>query len=94
MGTMKRDFYLFCSVLLGFLISFLVHAGIEIWYIGRLVDDFATYSFGFSWSTWFVIHDVASVILALAGVLGGYGVGERWWQIVYVEKRHWLFRRT
>jgi len=91
MENIKRDAYLFFSIVLGFLVSFLVHAVVEIWYIGRLVDNFETYSFGLSWSKWFFIHDVGAVILALLGVIGGYAVGKRWWQIVYVENRHWFY---
>ncbi|HEY4477346.1 MAG TPA: hypothetical protein VJB56_01850 [Candidatus Paceibacterota bacterium] len=93
MENIKRDAYLFFSIVLGFLLSFLVHAVVEIWYIGRLVDNFEIYSFGLSWSAWFFVHDVASVILALLGVVGGYAVGKRWWQIVYVENRHWFYER-
>ena len=58
MENIKRDAYLFFSIVLGFLLSFLVHAVVEIWYIGRLVDNFEIYSFGLSWSAWFFVHDV------------------------------------
>ena len=30
--------------------------------------------------------------LIIMGVLGGYFLGKRWWQIVYVEKRHWIWK--
>jgi len=27
------------------------------------------------------------------GIVGGYFLGQIWWRIVYVEKRHWRFKK-
>jgi hypothetical protein len=89
---MKRNIYIFCAVIFGILLSTILHALVESWYIGLLISDFGTYSFGFSWAAWFTIHSVATGVLFFLGVLFGYWLGVRWWQMVYVERRHWLFR--
>lgn len=103
MNNIKRSFYIFCAMILGFLLQLFLHAAVEIWYLGLLLSNFQTYSFGFSWSTWFLIHHVLSVVLFFLGVWFGYRAGVRWWQIVYVERsassetsrdgRHWFLQR-
>lgn len=32
-------------------------------------------------------------ILILAGIISGFFLGFRWWRIVYVEHRHWRWKR-
>lgn len=92
MNNIKRSFYIFCAMVLGFLLTLLVHATIEIWYIDLLVSDFSRYSLGLTWDTWRMIHNVLAVFLATLGIWFGYRLGVRWWQIVYVEKRHWFLK--
>lgn len=75
--------YITAFTILGILLQFLVHAGIEIWYIGLLVTDFATYSLGFTWVQWVMIHDVATVVLCIAGAVFGYWQGGYWWKRIY-----------
>lgn len=82
---MKRASYLAAFTVLGILAQFLVHAGIEIWYIGRLLEDFSRYSFGFSWGEWLMIHHVGAVILVVAGALAGFRQGKYWWRKIYQE---------
>jgi len=79
-------------MLLGVLLTTILHALVESWYIGLLISDFGTYSLGLSWELWFTIHSIATAVLFVLGVWLGYWLGVRWWQMVYVEKRHWLFR--
>ena len=86
---MKRNIYIFCAIVLGILLSSIIHALVETWYINLLVSDFDTYSFGFSWAQWFLAHNVLTTVLSILGALGGYWLGVRGWQIVYIEKRHW-----
>ncbi|MEK7576693.1 MAG: hypothetical protein AAB482_03275 [Patescibacteria group bacterium] len=93
MKLVKRRFYLFCTIILGVLLLSIVHAIVEMWYINLLVSDFDMYGFRLSWSQWFLVHNVLSVALWIFGAWFGYWLGIRWWQIVYVERRHWLFRK-
>ena len=90
----KQGIYISLFVLLGVLVSFLMHAGIEIPVIYLLVNDFATYSLGLTWDAWYTIHAVGSVVLLLLGLLVGFQQGRYWWRVIYVERRYpWLFKQ-
>ncbi|MEK7151043.1 MAG: hypothetical protein AAB783_02490 [Patescibacteria group bacterium] len=93
MKSLKRKFYLFCTSILGVLLATIIHALIEGWYITLLISDFDIYSLGLSWPEWFVVHNIVAGTFWFFGVLGGYWLGVRWWQIVYIEHRHWLRRK-
>jgi hypothetical protein len=80
---MKRSLYLFLCVLLGVLISTIVHGVIEKTYITLLLTDYDTWSFGLTWDLWSTIHNVITVLLLIVGAVGGLFVGKRWWNIVY-----------
>lgn len=83
---MKRGSYIALFTTLGFLLSMLVHAAIEIPMILLLVRDFETYSLGFSWEAWQRMHDIGTPFLALAGVILGYRQGLFWWDAVYTRR--------
>lgn len=87
---MKRAVYVSVCVFLGLLAATIVHGVVEQWYIGLLIDDFATYSFGLSWGTWYTVHHVASALLWLLGAVLGYFLGVHWWRVVYVERKRGL----
>lgn len=78
--------YIAAFTILGIFLQFLIHAGIEIWYIGLLISDFATYSMGFTWTQWVIIHNVATVVLHIAGAIFGYWQGRYWWKRIYGNK--------
>ena len=80
---MKRLIYIIAFVLLGILFQFLVHAIVETWYISLLIGDFSKYSFGFSWSQWFLIHHIGTVLLLIGGIAFGFWQGKFWWQRIY-----------
>lgn len=79
----KRALYIALFVLLGVIVSFLVHAAIEIPLINLLVEDFDTYGLGLTWGNWFFIHHIGAVALLLAGAALGYQQGRYWWGVVY-----------
>jgi hypothetical protein len=83
----KRTIYIALFIILGVLLSFLIHGSAEIWYTNRLISDFPRYSLGYTWAQWFVIHRYASIILLILGVVFGYFQGRSWWRLVYDEKR-------
>ena len=89
---MKKIIYIIAFTTLGILLQFLIHAGVEIWYIGLLLKDFPKYGFGLSWEQWFLIHTIGTVILFLAGTIFGLWQGRYWWQKIYVEHtlRRWF----
>jgi hypothetical protein len=83
---MKKSIYISLFIVLGILISFLIHGLVEIWYIGFLLNDFPKYSLGFSWAQWFLIHNIGTAVLLAAGILFGFWQGKHWWRRIY-EKR-------
>ena len=89
---MKKKIYILLFVILGVLIQFLVHALLEIWYIGLLLEDFDRHSLGFSWEDWVVIHHVGSIALLFVGVAAGFQQGKFWWRKIYGEHalERWL----
>lgn len=80
---MKKFIYTGFFILLGLLLQFLVHAGIEMFYIGRLLSDFDTYGFGLSWETWELIHDATSYLLIAIGIWAGYQQAKKWYPRLY-----------
>lgn len=90
---MKKQIYIFFSIILGILLSTIVYGLSEIFYTNLLIGDFQTYSLGLDWRGIYVVNYVLAVVFFVAGVVGGYYLGRRWWQIVYVEKRHWRFKK-
>ncbi|MDP3778590.1 MAG: hypothetical protein Q8R30_00900 [bacterium] len=78
--------YITAFTILGILLQFLLHAGIEIWYVGLLLNDFATYGLGFTWEQWEMIHAVLAIIFLFGGALFGYLQGQYWWKRIY-ERR-------
>jgi hypothetical protein len=31
-------------------------------------------------------------IFLVLGTVGGYFLGQHWWKVVYIQRRHWYFR--
>lgn len=85
---MKRSIYILVSIVLGVLLSFLLHALIEIGVINFLTKNFSKYGLGLNWQTWFLIHHIATAVLSVAGIVFGYWIGARWWRIIYIEKKY------
>jgi len=84
---MKKTIYIILFTFLGILLQLLVHALVEIWYINLLNADFSRYSLGFSWSQWFLIHHVLTVVLLILGALFGFWQGKFWWPRLYERKQ-------
>jgi len=83
---MKRKFYIAAFIFLGILLQFLVHAGIEIWYINLLLTDFQKYGFGLSWESWEMIHHGLLLVLLFCGGIFGFWQGKYWWKRIYVDR--------
>jgi hypothetical protein len=81
---MKRVIYITAFIILGVLLQFLIHGFVETWYVNLLVRDYATYSLGLSWDDWYLVHDIAVIILALAGLIFGFLQGRYWWKKIYI----------
>ena len=80
---MKKTVYIILFTFLGILLQFIIHGLVESWYIGLLINDFPKYGFGLSWSQWYLIHHILTVILFFAGALFGFWQGKFWWRRIY-----------
>ncbi|MFH1187713.1 MAG: hypothetical protein V1688_02505 [bacterium] len=83
---MKKKIYIIAFTFLGILLQLLIHALVEMWYIGLLLNNFSRYSLGFSWDQLYLIHYAGTIILFVAGALFGFWQGTYWWKKIYGEK--------
>jgi len=91
--SFKKIVYLILTMVLGVLLMSIIHTLLDFWYFYAFLAAQAqpeTYSF-WLFSTHLPLY--VPVLLTLAGIIGGFFVGLRWWQWVYVEKRHWSFQQ-
>ena len=80
----KRRIYIFLTIILGILLAVIAYAFIDRAHINAAVAMGAAPE---------DLPNSAAGIFLLGGVMLGYVLGVRWWQIVYVEKRHWRKRK-
>ncbi len=86
----KKTLYLICSTVLGIILSFIAHAAIEIVHL-RTADNITWYKhFGIASCA---LYPAIAYGLLIIGIIGGFLLGLFWWRIVYIEKRHWRFRK-
>lgn len=85
---MKRKIYILLTMFLGLMLSQFVHTGLEMLALTWLVD-----TGDITWEAWRMLHATATVIIAVAGLVGGWFLGRHWWHVVYVEGRHFKWRK-
>lgn len=85
---MKKIIYIAAFTVVGIQLQFLLHALLEIGYVKLLVRDFVTFGFGLSWTDWYAIHYVLTIVFFIGGTAFGFVQGKKWWQILYVEQRY------
>jgi hypothetical protein len=95
MQKIKKIFYIFCTIILGFLLQLLLHSGIEVLYLQNLESQGAEPV----WTNYLGVKGMCALpmwsqwTLLLVGLIGGVWLGFMWWRIVYIEKRHWRFQK-
>ena len=87
---MKKAIYIIFSTLLGILLSFILHAGIEVLYI--------RYSEKVNWNSVFgkglcALPVWLQIGLFIFGAVFGFLLGLFWWRLVYIEKRRWFKKK-
>lgn len=84
----KRPLYLALTTLLGVMVSYVLHALIEVGYLSAAETR--------GWDVRWTMHlglglcslpVVVQYTLLVAGLLGGFLIGRVWWRWVYVERR-------
>ena len=82
----KKLLYIISFTILGILLQFLIHAGLEIWYIGLLNKNFGVWGLGLNWTSWYTIHHIFTIMLLAAGIFFGFWQGQFWWKRLYEQK--------
>lgn len=93
--NIKKIIYVLLAITLGKLLGFLAFELLTLKFI-RILER-RGYPIGWEQIFWFVWSPLPSYLywtLIYAGVIGGFFVGLKWWQIVYVEHRHWRFKKN
>jgi len=88
MQKIKKGFYIFSCVILGILLSFILHALIVIPIIYVMIRDFEKYSFGLSWNGLMIVHGIFTVFLLVLGIILGIYLGFKWWKYIYVDRKY------
>jgi|SaaInlStandDraft_6_1057023.scaffolds.fasta_scaffold402995_1 hypothetical protein len=87
---MKKIIYIALTTFLGLILSFLVHAIAEMSYIkyalakGIILVDHTFFIGG----AYCVLPVWLQVGIFILGVGGGFYLGFRWWDYIYVQKKH------
>jgi hypothetical protein len=88
--SLKKIIYVLLTIGLGKLLGFLAFELLTLKFVWILEERGLPVNFDqiflFVWSP---LPSCLYWILIYAGVIGGFFLGLKWWQIVYVEKRHW-----
>jgi len=87
---MKKFIYITLFIILGIMLSTIVHGLIEVPVIYLLVSDFKRYSLGLIWSQWYLIHHVMTIVLLIGGIALGAFWGFTFWKKIY-EKNNLTF---
>ena len=91
----KKIIYLILTIFLGLMLSFIIHAWLEMFIIksafaqGKMVKGSIFFGIG-----WCALPFWAQFTFPILGIVGGYFLGQTWWRIVYIEKRHWRLRKN
>ena len=85
----KKIIYIISWMVLGILLSFLIHAFIEFKYLSWAGENNRV----IIWYGGCALHPVLRVGLFITGVLFGFWQGKFWWQKIYIE-RYWEKKLT
>ncbi|HEY4495913.1 MAG TPA: hypothetical protein VJC04_00955 [Candidatus Paceibacterota bacterium] len=81
-SKLKKTIYLIATAILGIILSFVVHAIIEITYLSLASGQGQTVHFYGGCA----LLPIIQIGLLLFGVVGGIYLGNYWWRKVYIER--------
>jgi hypothetical protein len=84
----KHIIYLIAAIILGLLLSVLVHVWIETAYL----NSATAHNNNITWYGGCALPWIVQIVLPIAGAIGGLWLGRWWWRVIYVEQR-WLKRK-
>lgn len=83
---LKKTIYIVLTMVFGLFLSFIVHAIMEIFYIKYFLSKGIVLNSSTLTSRCY-LPSFLQIFLILAGLVGGYFLGRKWWYIVYINKR-------
>lgn len=86
MNKIRKIIYVVLFTILGVLVSSVLHAVIEIWYVGLLIYNFKKFSMGLSWMHLYLLHNLFTAVFFAAGAAAGFIQGLFWWKVIYEKK--------
>lgn len=78
----KKIIYISLTIILGFLLSFILHAFLEISYLAWLSSQGKAVIFYGNCALPLYLQ----ILIILIGIVGGYFLGDFWWRKVYIER--------
>jgi len=81
-SRLKKVIYLFSATVLGVILSFIVHAFIEIGYLRWAESQNLAVSF----YSGCALLPALQLALLLSGAAGGFFLGRFWWRKIYIER--------
>ena len=88
-NNLKKTIYLILSVILWALISFIVYGILTLMAIRNQGCPFLDGNIHFFNLVYSPFPEYVIWLFLFAGAYIGYFIGLRWWQWVYIEKKHW-----
>lgn len=85
----KKIIYLILSVTLWILIALIIYGLLTLIVIKNQFCLFLNSNIHFFGQIYSPLSGYVLWLLLATGAVGGYFIGLRWWQWVYVEKKHW-----
>ncbi|MBT4250900.1 hypothetical protein HN784_02855 [bacterium] len=91
---MKKNLYLVLVILLVFLLGFIGYMLIESVYLKHLISIGVMPKGSYTVGAWWQAFPLwIKTFIIFAGIADGYFLGQFWWRVVYIEKRHWRNRK-
>lgn len=91
---MKKIIYILLTSLLFLELGFLFHSVFNVMYVGFVFKDNGLFPDElFSGSFYTILPMWAYYVFGVSLFATGIFAGMKWWRIVYIEKRHWSYRR-
>ena len=88
--SLKKIIYVFLAITFGKLLGFLAFELLTLKFVGILKKRGLPVEFDQTfWFVWSPLPAYLYWVFIYGVVIGGFFLGLRWWQMVYVEKRHW-----
>ncbi len=78
----KKITYLSLSVILGIILSFNLHAFVEMAYLRWVMSSGREVIFYGGCA----LPNIVQVLIWVLGIVGGYFIGKFWWQKIYIER--------